>query len=504
MNDQPKTLDLNPATGEVTSVENPPAVQQQAAAPILSRDAIRSIGVEEAIKALKDYQAVQDAFDQAMPNSRMKIGDKEFRKKEYWRAVKRAFLASTESIGEWMIVQYEDGSAATLPFQGANTMVLPAGSAPVKDYTVRSVVRCSHPSGAIQDGVGYCSRSEKLVYQKEWYQYKGRNQWKYLVDEDGEPLVDKAKTLDSATMHNVAAHAYTRAVNRSISDLVGFGEVSAEEIHPRAEASNGAGGAESDRKEKATTRRAPSPAPANKATGKDTPPAFLPGDPICGTCAGVQPETAWKPSKLAKGTKDKSFRMAEFPGVLFRTNSNPLDPKHPWGDGDALTCEAGAKYPKGQEDDPEAVASLDAWFYDKTGDWYVRVDHVRPAATPASPAEAAEGLFDGKLPSAPETPAAASPEPAKASDTTGPSMAVAWDVLQRAKRIGPEVAEQLLNSAGIHMDAAKSKTLAGLKGYCQEPSKWAAFIAAARKFLAAEEPPPTAEDVHKRMDELEM
>jgi hypothetical protein len=32
------------------------------------------------------------------------------------------------------------------------------------------------------------------------------------------------------TLHNVRAHACTRAKNRAISDLVGFGEVSAEEL----------------------------------------------------------------------------------------------------------------------------------------------------------------------------------------------------------------------------------------------------------------------------------
>jgi hypothetical protein len=35
-----------------------------------------------------------------------------------------------------------------------------------------------------------------------------------------------------ATEHNVRSHAHTRAFNRAVSNLVGFGEVSAEEVEP--------------------------------------------------------------------------------------------------------------------------------------------------------------------------------------------------------------------------------------------------------------------------------
>lgn len=46
--------------------------------------------------------------------------------------------------------------------------------------------------------------------------------------------VDKYGKVDPkrATIHNIRAHAVTRAKNRAILDLVGFGEVSAEEINP--------------------------------------------------------------------------------------------------------------------------------------------------------------------------------------------------------------------------------------------------------------------------------
>jgi hypothetical protein len=49
-----------------------------------------------------------------------------------------------------------------------------------------------------------------------------------------------------ATEHNIRSHAHTRAFNRAVSNLVGFGEVSAEEIdrddeRPRPRATRAAG-----------------------------------------------------------------------------------------------------------------------------------------------------------------------------------------------------------------------------------------------------------------------
>ena len=70
-------------------------------------------------------------------------------------------------------------------------------------------------------------------------------------------------------------------------------------------------------------------------------------------------------------------------------------------------------------------------------------------------------------------------------------MPVAWNLLRRVERIAPEAAEQLLNGAGIHMDARKSKTVAGLSGYCQEAAKWQGFIEDARAWVKKNEPPET-------------
>lgn len=49
-------------------------------------------------------------------------------------------------------------------------------------------------------------------------------------DADGSCEFSEKRSANQRTLHNVRAHALTRAKNRAILDLVGFGEVSAEEI----------------------------------------------------------------------------------------------------------------------------------------------------------------------------------------------------------------------------------------------------------------------------------
>lgn len=59
-------------------------------------------------------------------------------------------------------------------------------------------------TGAFQDADGSCSFSEKVARNPK-------------------------QQAQMRTIHNIRAHAVTRAKNRAILDLVGFGEVSAEE-----------------------------------------------------------------------------------------------------------------------------------------------------------------------------------------------------------------------------------------------------------------------------------
>ena len=123
---------------------------------------------------LDHYRAIQAQLDQALPDCVMKIQGKTFRKKSYWRAIATAFNLSVE-VQEERREQLGD------------------------DVVWFISATATAPGGRTMTGDGACAFSEK----------KGA----------------------MATDHNVRSHAITRAKNRAISDLVGFGEVSAEEIN---------------------------------------------------------------------------------------------------------------------------------------------------------------------------------------------------------------------------------------------------------------------------------
>jgi len=71
------------------------------------------------------------------------------------------------------------------------------------------VYKATTPTGRAAIGDGSCAALEKASRTE-------RNKWAVLPFQ--------------ATEHNVRSHAHTRAFNRAVSNLVGFGEVSAEEL----------------------------------------------------------------------------------------------------------------------------------------------------------------------------------------------------------------------------------------------------------------------------------
>lgn len=135
----------------------------------------------EMARALTAYRELQTALDTAMPDQIIQLDDRPFRKKGYWRAVAVAFNLSVELVDEHRHIF------------GA----LPAGG---DNYAYLVTYRASTETGRGETGDGACTAGEKSV---------GRMR---------------------ATEHNVRSHAHTRAFNRAVSNLVGFGEVSAEEV----------------------------------------------------------------------------------------------------------------------------------------------------------------------------------------------------------------------------------------------------------------------------------
>ena len=139
--------------------------------------------VEEAVQAFETYQALRDRLGK--PEDFQTFKDKKgethtFPKKSFVRKVQRFFNVSCE------IIQDE-------PLTDPKTGRIIAWLAKARAVHLAT--------GAYQEADGSCGFDEKSTAQQ--------------------------------TIHNIRAHAITRAKNRAILDLVGFGEVSAEEINER-------------------------------------------------------------------------------------------------------------------------------------------------------------------------------------------------------------------------------------------------------------------------------
>jgi hypothetical protein len=128
------------------------------------------------VAALDAYQELQSALDAKMPDAIVEVHGRKFRKKVYWRTISRAFGLSVGEVA------------------GSEQLV----SAGDEDWGYKVTYRATSKSGDYADGDGACMASEKFG--------------------------------DGATVHNVRSHAHTRAFNRATSNLVGFGEVSADEL----------------------------------------------------------------------------------------------------------------------------------------------------------------------------------------------------------------------------------------------------------------------------------
>lgn len=136
----------------------------------------------DVVVAFEEYRKIQQGLDAALPDCMMTIQGKKFRKKNYWRAIATAFNLTVRLTSE-ELAEHSD------------------------DWGYLVVFTATASNGRSADGDGSCFASEKSANQ--------------------------------ATVHNVRAHAHTRAYNRAVSNLVGFGEVSAEEMMQEQRQSQG-------------------------------------------------------------------------------------------------------------------------------------------------------------------------------------------------------------------------------------------------------------------------
>ena len=134
----------------------------------------------ELIEAFDRYQNLKTVLGR--PGDFQEFYDKKgdlhsFPKKSFVRKVARYFNISAEEVpGAERLIQEPDGSV----------------------IAVLTRYRAVAPNGAFMEGDGSCERSEK----------------------------------SDPTVHNIRSHAHTRAKNRAIMDLCGFGDVTADELRP--------------------------------------------------------------------------------------------------------------------------------------------------------------------------------------------------------------------------------------------------------------------------------
>jgi hypothetical protein len=166
-------------------------------------------------QALAAYRELQQALDKSMPDQIMELEGKMFRKKGYWRAVAVAFNLTVEEIDERReeAGNFEDGR-------------------PNFGYVV--TYRASTKGGRTEVGDGACFAVEKARRFKCPHphpSWKGKTlHFPHKSCPDFDPTIQWKALPGEATEHNVRSHAHTRAFNRAVSNLVGFGEVSADEL----------------------------------------------------------------------------------------------------------------------------------------------------------------------------------------------------------------------------------------------------------------------------------
>lgn len=198
---------------------------------------------EQMIEALAAYRKLQTALDKSMPDQLMQLDSKTFRKKGYWRAISVAFNLTVRPIDERREVNshFDDGR---------------------DNFGYIVTYEASAANGRSATGDGSCFAIEKARrFRCPHPEREGSTRTLHYPAENC-PSFDPAyqwKTLPAqSTEHNIRSHAHTRAFNRAVSNLVGFGEVSAEEV---------------DRDEHGTTDGATKTSTASSSTTTVTPPA---------------------------------------------------------------------------------------------------------------------------------------------------------------------------------------------------------------------------------------
>jgi hypothetical protein len=159
-------------------------------------------------EAIKVWDAYEDLKSKIVKDSDIqKIEGKDFLKKSYWRKIATFFNLSVEVV--------EERKEAL-------------GKTFVWHFTCKAI---HQPTGRYAIGVGSCDAYEKAVLVDGEYMKKGKvTKWGKTKDGKSFPEEFQWEKATPNSIHNIRATAETRAFNRAVSNLVGGGEVSAEEV----------------------------------------------------------------------------------------------------------------------------------------------------------------------------------------------------------------------------------------------------------------------------------
>lgn len=169
------------------------AVVEETTAP----SSLEFVDPDNAAAYMKNFQEVCEAMLE--DTDYQQIGEKKTKKKSAWRKLATAFKVSDEIVNEQLIYDETDGQIVTARYK----------------------VRATLPNGRSTIGVGVCS-----IYDKIRYRASG----KFPADTET-PSNFELRSRFSNAEHDVLSTAHTRAKNRAIADLIGAGEVSAEELN---------------------------------------------------------------------------------------------------------------------------------------------------------------------------------------------------------------------------------------------------------------------------------
>lgn len=169
----------------------------------------------EMTRAIDAYGELCDALDRGLKDGFREIAGKMFRCKPFFRGACVAFNANVRCVDER---REDDGTFA----DGR------------ENFGWLVTYEATAPNGRTVTGDGACfavEKAERFRCPHPHPSWEGKSlHFPHESCPDFDPDF-RWRTLPlQASVHNVRSHAHTRAFNRAVSNLIGFGEVSAEEI----------------------------------------------------------------------------------------------------------------------------------------------------------------------------------------------------------------------------------------------------------------------------------